>query len=169
MRGKKVLLYESEYWKKLKVLKVFYHFISNILLPNKVWCVKVKRAIKQNNKAAVHSKLLRWLDQHSREHNVRSSNSFSDAKLKLKSGQERQRNKNRLRRPLQQLVEPSIFTVVSSKSWERGARSFSYFHLFEQLAHHHSSLELFPSSWENYFNSRKSRTITNFAYKLVHF
>lgn len=95
MRGKKVPLYESEYWKKLKVLKVFYHFISAILLPNKVWCVKVKHAIKQNNKAAVHSKLLRWLDQHSREHNVRSSNSFSDAKLKPKSGQERQRNKKR--------------------------------------------------------------------------
>ena len=128
--------------------------------------VKVKCAIKQNNKAAVHSKLLRWLDQHSPEHNVRSSNSFSDAKLKLKSGQERQ--KERDWRPLQQLVEPTIFTV-RSKSWERAARSFSYFHLFVQLAQHHSSLELFPSSWENYFNSRKTRTITNFAHKLVHF
>ena len=65
-----------------------------------------------------------------------------------------------LRRPLQQLVVLSIFT---SKTWERGAESFSYFHLFVQLAHHHSSLELFPSAWENYLKSTKSRTITNFA------
>ena len=72
----------SFYWK---------HFIAKkALLCN----VMDKCAIQQNNKAAGHSKLLRWLDQHSREHNVRSSNSSSDAKLKLKSGQERERNKN---------------------------------------------------------------------------
>ena len=154
---------------KVKSFESILSFYFAILLPNKVWCVKVKHAIKQNNKAAVHSKLLRWLDQHSREHNVRSSNSFSDAKLKPKSGQERQRNKNRQKTIAAISWAKYFFLSYSNKSWERVARSFSYFHLFVQLAHHHSSLELFPSSWENYFNSRKSGTITNFAYKLVHF
>ena len=110
----------------LNIGKRILSFIQPFYCQIRSECVKVKRAIKQNNKASVHSKLLRWLDQHSREHNVRSSHSFSDAKLKPKSGQERQRHKKRHRRPLQQLVEPSIFTVEQQKLRE-GCKKFFIF------------------------------------------